>query len=84
MNLQESRKSQTPVRIALREIRETRALIEALVVSSESFDYIKAKEALGTLTKKARHLAKLEEALEQALPQSAAENIVQFPTGTQG
>ena len=47
-----------PLSTALKEIVETRAMVESLVVSSEQFDYSKAKLALRDLTKKVQALAK--------------------------
>ena len=47
-----------PLSTALKEIVETRAMLESLIVSSEQFDYSKAKLALRELTKKSQALAK--------------------------
>jgi hypothetical protein len=49
-----------PLSLALREITETRRLLEGLITSSESFDYPKAKVALRELNRKVRELTKLE------------------------
>jgi hypothetical protein len=49
-----------PLSLALREITETRRLLEGLITSSESFDYPQAKVALRELNRKVRDLAKLE------------------------
>jgi hypothetical protein len=49
-----------PLSLALREITETRRLLETLITSSEGFDYPKAKVALQELNRKVRDLAKLE------------------------
>ena len=47
-----------PLSTALKEIVETRAMVESLVVSSEKFEYAKAKVALRELTGKVQALAK--------------------------
>jgi hypothetical protein len=49
-----------PIDVARRNIVETKQLLETLILSSESFDYVKAKLALKQLQKKVRDLAKLE------------------------
>lgn len=49
-----------PLSVALREVTETRRLVETLITSSESFDYPKAKLALRDLNRKVRDLAKVE------------------------
>jgi hypothetical protein len=49
-----------PLSLALREITETRRLLETLITSSETFDYPKAKVALRELDRKVRELANLE------------------------
>ena len=56
-----------PLALALREISETRRLLEALITSSESFDYPKARVALRELNRKVRDLAKIEGRLQAAL-----------------
>lgn len=63
-----------PLSLALREITETRRLLEGLITSSESFDYPKAKVALRELNQKVRELRKLEARLLADL-QSADPNI---------
>jgi hypothetical protein len=59
-----------PLSVALREITETRRMLETLITSSESFDYPKAKIALGELNRKVRELAKLEGRLQAKFPVS--------------
>jgi len=49
-----------PLGTALKQIAETRDLLERLITSSESFDYPQAKVALKKLQRKTRDLAKLE------------------------
>ncbi|MDB6026830.1 MAG: hypothetical protein JWM68_3053 [Verrucomicrobiales bacterium] len=52
-----------PLDLALKHISETRHLLEMLILSSESFDYPKAKLALKELERKTRDLAKIQAAL---------------------
>ena len=68
---------------ALKEIGETKDLLEALINSSESFDYPKAKAVLQELTCKVRQLAKARAKLE-ALHRSTPRNIhiLDFNQGT--
>ena len=47
-----------PVDLALKHVSETKHLLDALITSSESFDYHKAKLALKALQEKARELGK--------------------------
>ena len=56
-----------PLSTALKEIVETRAVVESLIVSSERFDYSKARSALRDLTKKAQALAKTKAKFEALL-----------------
>jgi hypothetical protein len=51
--------------MALREIAETRALLECVILSSEKFDYPKAKLALASLDKKVRDLSKIQTRLQE-------------------
>ena len=67
-----------PIAVALREIVETRRLIEQLVESSESFNYQKAKEALKTLERKRRALLKLEQELAADLPKARNIEVLDF------
>jgi hypothetical protein len=60
--------------IALRNIAETRSLLENLITSSESFDYPKAKIALKALQKKTRDLARLQTELQES-KKAAASNV---------
>ena len=43
-----------PLSIALKEIVEAKEILESLITSSESFDYLKAKAAIGELNRKIR------------------------------
>ncbi|HUR47717.1 MAG TPA: hypothetical protein VMZ27_17670 [Candidatus Saccharimonadales bacterium] len=54
-----------PLTMALREIAETRALLECLITSSEGFDYPKAKVALAGLDKKIRELTRIQSRLQE-------------------
>ena len=56
-----------PLSTALKEIVETRAMVESLIISSERFDYSKAKLALRELTKKSQALAKTKAKFETLL-----------------
>ncbi len=47
-----------PLDVALREITEAKRLLERLIISSEQFDYIQARQTLGLLDKKIKTLAK--------------------------
>jgi hypothetical protein len=51
--------------IAAREIAETKLLLDALISSSEGFDYHKAKAALRRLEQKSRELGRLQKKLER-------------------
>jgi hypothetical protein len=57
-----------PLSLALKEITQTRRLLELLITSSENFDYQTAKLALAQLDQKVRHLAKVESQLAARLP----------------
>jgi hypothetical protein len=67
-----------PVEIALREITETKRLLEALITSSEAFDYYAAKTALASLQKKQRSLGKLQAELS-AQRNTPPELVIPFP-----
>ena len=54
-----------PLSTALRHISETRGLLEQLIISSERFDYPKAKVALRQLEKKVKELSKTQARLEK-------------------
>jgi hypothetical protein len=54
-----------PLTLALREIAETRGLLETLITSSESFDYPQAKLALTKLNRKVRDLARVQAKLQE-------------------
>ena len=56
-----------PLSTALAEIAETKHLLERLIVSSESFDYVEAKSALTKLNRKLRDLGKLQNRYQRLL-----------------
>jgi len=53
-----------PLTTALRSVAETKHLLEALLVSSETFDYAKAKKTLGLLNRKVKELDRLQAEME--------------------
>jgi hypothetical protein len=52
--------------IALKHVSETKNLLENLLTSSESFDYLAAKKALALLQKKTKQLGRLEAKLRSS------------------
>ena len=69
-----------PVDLALRHVSETQHLLDALLTSSEQFDYPKAKLALRALQRKARELTRLQAELKAASMAAAPGNVVMLPT----
>ncbi len=70
--------SADPIDIALREVIETRRLVEGLITSSESFDYIRAKAVLQELRLKAKVLGRVQaELMAQRAP--ASDRVIPFP-----
>ena len=69
-----------PIDLALQHISETRHLLDALLTSSEQFDYPKAKVALLALHKKSRELTRLQAELRSASMTDAPRNVVMLPT----
>jgi hypothetical protein len=67
-----------PVSLALQNITETKRLLETLIISSESFDYVKAKATLDLLDKKVKHLGKVQAQLQSATPKPANIRVVNF------
>jgi ribosomal protein L17 len=65
-----------PIDIALQQVTETQQLVEALITSSESFDYVKAKQALKVLQKKARELSKLRAELTRESTGQLPANVI--------
>jgi hypothetical protein len=71
--------SNDPIDIALKQIVETRDLLETLILSSEQFDYHGAKEALARLQRKVKDLAKCQAELEGQREWSQGDvSVVQF------
>ncbi len=70
--------SSDPTDVALREIMRTRRLLEALVTSSESFDYWRAKATLEELNVKMKALARLHARMRAA--DTEPTTIVAVPT----
>jgi hypothetical protein len=63
-----------PIGIALREVTEAKNLLEALITSSESFDYLQAKVVLRKLNRKIRELGRFQSRC-QATQSSRATNV---------
>ena len=63
-----------PLTTALRSVAETKHLVEALIFSSESFDYPQAKKTLSMLERKLKELAKAQAEME-SLAQMRQPNI---------
>ena len=53
-----------PLTTALRSVAETKHLVEALIVSSESFNYPKAKKTVALLQRKIKQLGRLQSEME--------------------
>ena len=68
-----------PVDIALLHVSETKHLLDALITSSESFDYQKAKSALKALERKSRELGRLRVELQALAMEVAPTNVLVFP-----
>ena len=63
---------------ALRRITEARRILEEVVISSESFDYRKAKAGLKELERMIRELGREEARLRASVTQTGA-RVVPFP-----
>jgi len=74
-----SQPPQSQLNQAIRELAEARTLLAALIHSSESFDYPKAKQTLVALERKIRDLARVEARLRAELVALAAPNVLAFP-----
>jgi len=70
---------QSPIDVALQHVSETKHLLDALITSSESFDYPKAKLALKSLEMKSRELGKLRAKLIEEQTATAPQNLLRFP-----
>ncbi|MBA4147031.1 MAG: hypothetical protein H0X66_02875 [Verrucomicrobia bacterium] len=71
-------KNSDPIDIALRNISETRQMVERLITSSETFDYIQAKAALIELQKKVKNLAQLQTELTARRAKAPNIHVVEF------
>jgi len=74
--------NRNPVDIALQHVSETKHLLDALITSSESFDYQKAKSALKALEKKSRELRKLRAELQAQSMEIAPMNVLVLPSAS--
>ena len=63
-----------PLNVALRSVAETKHLLEALLIASETFEYKKAEKTLALLLKKMKELGRLQAEME-ALVQVREPNI---------
>ena len=63
-----------PLTAALRNVAETKHLLEALLLSSESFDYPRAKNTVRLLERKVKELGRLQAQME-AFAQARQPNI---------
>ena len=68
-----------PLDVALQHVSETKHLLAALITSSESFDYPKAKLALVALRKKTIELEQLRAQLIADSSQTSPGNVVRLP-----
>lgn len=53
-----------PLTVALRSVSETKHLLEALLIASETFEYKKAEKTLALLHKKMKELGRLQAEME--------------------
>ena len=67
-----------PIDVALQHVSETKHWLDALITSSESFDYPKAKLALQALQKKSRELGRLRAKLLSDLT-DVPQNLLALP-----
>ncbi|MEO6183843.1 MAG: hypothetical protein ABIP71_12225 [Verrucomicrobiota bacterium] len=63
-----------PLTVALRSVAETKHLLEALLIASETFEYKKAKKTLSLLHQKMKELGRLQAEME-ALVQVREPNV---------
>ena len=67
-----------PIELALREITDAKQLLEAVITSSEAFDYVRAKATLDELRLKIKVLGRRQaELMEQRSPLMT--HIIPFP-----
>ncbi len=67
-----------PIDIAIRNISETRQMLERLITSSESFDYHLAKVALVDLQNRTKTLARLQAELTARQQKAPNIRVVEF------
>jgi len=67
-----------PLELALREIADTKRLLEQLITSSETFDYPQAKATLEELQAKVKLLGRTKAALLDLRPEPLC-TIIPFP-----
>ena len=65
-----------PIDLALKHVSETKHLLDALITSSESFDYRKAKLALKELQEKSRELGKVQAELQAQSAMVLPSNVI--------
>ena len=65
--------------LALRKITKARQVLEGVVISSESFDYRKARKGLIELQKIIRELSREEARLRASFPSNCGAEVVPFP-----
>jgi hypothetical protein len=72
-----------PLGLALQEITETKKLLERLITSSESFDYLQARVALKTLNRKMRQLGRLQSRMRAEIAATSPNiYVLDFQKGT--
>jgi len=66
-----------PLEVAIRELTDTQRLLEAVITSAESFDYIRAKGTVEELRLKVKVLGRMQAELRAAA--TPPECIIPFP-----
>jgi hypothetical protein len=72
-----------PIDVAVRNLFEARILLEKLITSSETFDYIAAKEALRELQIKSKKLAGVQAGLQGRHKSSPKLRLLKFEESPQ-
>lgn len=76
--------SSDPIDLALREVAETKHLLESLIAASEGFDYLRAKAVIEELRLKVRALGKVQARLAARQSAALGEQILKpFLNGTE-
>jgi hypothetical protein len=74
-----------PLEIAVEKIAESKRILDTLITSSESFDYPRAKWALGALQKMIRELGKTRAEFEELKRQPKPDlRVIEFPNERAG